>query len=110
MAQLRSREAERLSAAVSLGETPWPVTATAAGVAICMDGKGAWRDNVFVEQLWRTIKYEGVYLQAYDSVREARASISRYVAFYNSARPFSSLDCRTPDEAYLGLATVAQAA
>jgi putative transposase len=71
-----------------------------AFVAISMDGKGAWRDNVFVERLWRTIKYEEVYLKAYDSVPEARASISRYLAFYNSGRPHSSLDGRTPDEAY----------
>lgn len=63
-----------------------------AGVAISMDGKGAWRDNVFVERLWRTIKYEEVYLHAYDSVPEARASINRYLSFYNSKRPHSSLD------------------
>nr|WP_245288391.1 integrase core domain-containing protein [Bradyrhizobium sp. WSM4349] len=50
-----------------------------------MDGKGAWRDNVFVERLWRTVKYEEVYLRAYDSVSEARASIAKYLAFYVSA-------------------------
>jgi putative transposase len=55
----------------------------AAGIAISMDGKGAWRDNIFVERLWRTIKYEEVYLRAYASVSEARASIGRYLAFYN---------------------------
>jgi hypothetical protein len=67
-----------------------------------MDGKGAWRDNVFVERLWRTIKYEEVYLRAYASVPEARASIGRYIdGFYNARRPHSSLDRRTPDEAYL---------
>ena len=71
-----------------------------AGVAINMDGKGAWRDNVFVERLWRTIKYEEVYLHAYDSVPEARASIGRYLSFYNSKRPHSSLDRQTPDKAY----------
>ena len=71
-----------------------------AGVAISMDGKGAWRDNVFVERLWRTIKYEEVYLHAYDSVPEARASICRYLSFYNSKRPHSSLDRQTPDKAY----------
>ncbi len=69
-------------------------------IAISMDGKGAWRDNVFVERLWRSIKYEEVYLKAYDSVSEARTSISRYLAFYNSRRPHSSLDRRTPDQAY----------
>ena len=60
----------------------------------------SWRDNVFVERLWRTIKYEEVYLRAYDSVSEARASIGRYIAFYNAGRPHSSLDRQTPDEAY----------
>jgi putative transposase len=65
-----------------------------------MDGKGAWRDNVFVERLWRSVKYEEVYLKAYDSVREARASIGKYLDFYNRGRPHSSLDGRAPDEAY----------
>jgi putative transposase len=69
-------------------------------IAISMDGKGAWRDNVFVERLWRSIKYEEVYLKAYDSVSEARASIGRYLTFYNGRRPHSSLDRRTPDQAY----------
>jgi putative transposase len=69
-------------------------------IAISMDGKGAWRDNVFVERLWRSVKYEEVYLRAYDSVGEARASIGRYMDFYNRKRPHSSLDARTPDHAY----------
>lgn len=69
-------------------------------IKISMDGKGAWRDNVFVERLWRTTKYEGVYLRAYASVSEARASIGRYLGFYNSRRPHSSLDGKTPDQAY----------
>jgi putative transposase len=69
-------------------------------IAISMNGKGAWRDNVFVERLWRTVKYEEVYLRAYDSVGEARTSIGRYLNFYNSRRPHSSLDRRTPDQAY----------
>ena len=69
-------------------------------IAISMDGKGAWRDNVFVERLWRSIKYEEVYLRAYDSVSEARASIGRYLDFYNGRRPHSSLDGTTPDQAY----------
>ncbi len=72
-----------------------------AGIAISMDGKGAWRDNVFVERLWRSVKYEEVYLKAYDTVSEARASIGRYLAFYNGRRPHSSLDRQTPDQAYL---------
>lgn len=71
-----------------------------AEIAISMDGKGAWRDNVFVERLWRTIKYEEIYLKAYDTVTVARASIGRYLGFYNARRPHSSLDRRTPDEAY----------
>jgi putative transposase len=69
-------------------------------IAISMDGKGSWRDNVFVERLWRSVKYEEVYLRAYDSVGEARASIGRYLDFYNRKRPHSSLDARTPDHAY----------
>ncbi len=69
-------------------------------IAISMDGKGAWRDNVFVERLWRSVKYEEVYLRAYDSVGEARALIGRYLDFYNRKRPHSSLDARTPDRAY----------
>jgi putative transposase len=69
-------------------------------IAISMDGKGSWRDNVFVERLWRSVKYEEVYLRAYDSVSEARASIGRYLDFYNRKRPHSSLDARTPDRAY----------
>jgi len=79
-------------------------------IAISMDGKGAWRDNVFVERLWRSVKYEEVYLRAYDSVAEARASIRRYLDFYNRKRPHSSLDARTPDHAYfLDLPQVAAA-
>jgi putative transposase len=70
------------------------------GIAISMDGKGAWRDNVFVERLWRSVKYEEVYLRAYDSVSEARTSIGRYLDFYNCRRPHSSLDAATPDQAY----------
>ena len=72
-------------------------------IKISMDGKGAWRDNVFVERLWRTIKYEEVYLRAYASVSEARASIGSYLGFYNSRRPHSSLDGKTPDQAYFNL-------
>src|SRR5436190_160525 len=70
------------------------------GIAISMDGRGAWRDNVFVERLWRSVKYEEVYLKAYDSVSEARASIGRYLDFYNAKRPHQSLDGATPDQAY----------
>jgi putative transposase len=70
------------------------------GIAISMDGRGAWRDNVFVERLWRSVKYEEVYLRAYDTVTDARASLARYFGFYNSRRPHSSLDRQTPDQAY----------
>ena len=70
------------------------------GITISMDGRGSWRDNVFVERLWRSVKYEEVYLRAYDSVGEARASLGRYFQFYNQKRPHSSLDAKTPDHAY----------
>src|SRR3989337_1827177 len=70
-------------------------------VKISMDGKGAWRDNVFVERLWRTVKYEEVYLRAYESVSDARDCIGRCLAFYNGRRPHSSLGARTPERAYL---------
>ncbi|CAK7261915.1 transposase (plasmid) [Shinella sp. WSC3-e] len=76
-----------------------------AEVAVSMDGKGAWRDNVFVERLWRSIKYEEVYLHAYKTVSEARAGIGRYLNFYNTRRPHSSLDRRTPDQAYFNALT-----
>jgi putative transposase len=81
-----------------------------AGIAISMDGRGAWRDNVFVERLWRTVKYEEVYLRAYAGVAEARASIGRYLGFYNGKRPHSSLGGKTPDQAYINLATPIPAA
>jgi len=70
-------------------------------IPISMDGRGAWRDNVFVERLWRSAKYEEVYLRAYDSVSDARASLGRYLDFYNGRRPHSSLGARTPEQAYL---------
>jgi putative transposase len=69
-------------------------------IAISMDGKGCWKDNIFVERLWRSIKYEEVYLHAYASVSEAKAGIGRYLTQYNTARPHSSLADQTPDEAY----------
>lgn len=76
---------------------------TGHGIRISMDGKGAWRDNVFVERLWRTIKHDEVYLRAYDSVSHARASLARFIDFYNARRPHSSLDRKTPDEFYFGI-------
>jgi putative transposase len=72
-----------------------------AGAKLSMDGKGAWRDNVFVERLWRTVKYERVYLQRYESVSAAKQDIGQYLAWYNSARPHESLSRQTPDEAYV---------
>ena len=69
-------------------------------IAISMDGKGAWRDNVFVERFWRSVKYEEVYLKAYEDVPEARAGIGGYITFYNERRPHTALDRRTPDQAY----------
>jgi putative transposase len=79
-------------------------------IAISMDGRGAWRDNVFVERLWRSVKYEEVYLRAYDTASEARASIGRYLGFYNRRRPHSSLDGTTPDQAYFNPQPVRMAA
>ena len=70
------------------------------GIRISMDGRGAWRDNVFVERLWRSAKYEEVYLHAYDTVSSARAGLDRYFRFYNGRRPHSSLDRQTPDQVY----------
>jgi putative transposase len=81
------------------------------GIQISMDGKGSWRDNVFVERLWRSIKYEEVYLHAYESVSQAKAGIARYIGFYNARRPHSSLDKKTPDEFYFAtLSAMHQAA
>lgn len=71
-----------------------------AEIGISMDGKGAWRDNVFVERLWRSIKYEEVYLHAYKTGSDARLGIGRYLAFYNGRSPHSSLDRKTPDQIY----------
>ena len=79
-------------------------------ITISMDGKGAWRDNVFVERLWRTVKYEEVYLRAYASVSEARASIGRHFGFYNGTRPHSSFGGQTPDQVYANQPTPIPAA
>jgi len=78
-------------------------------IAISMDGRGAWRDNVFVERLWRSVKYEEVYLRAYASVSDARSSLGRYLTFYNTRRPHSSLDRKTPDQAYFNQPLLAAA-
>jgi putative transposase len=73
------------------------------GIALSMDGKGSWRDNVFIERLWRSVKYEEIYLKAYESVGQARQSIANYLTWYNQQRPHSSLSDKTPDEAYFAM-------
>jgi putative transposase len=73
---------------------------TSAGVQISMHGKGRAPDNVFVERLWRTVKYEEVYLRDYATPREARQGLSRYLMFYNQERPHQALGYRTPAETY----------
>ena len=73
----------------------------ARGCKLSMDGRGAWRDNVFVERLWRSVKYERVYLKAYDGVRAAKADIADYFGWYNTHRPHSRPERLTPDEKYL---------
>ena len=80
------------------------------GIQISMDGKGAWRDNVFVERLWRSVKYEEVYLHAYDTVSAAKAGLDRYFRFYNNRRPHSSLDRQTPDQFYFNALPLPMAA
>lgn len=75
----------------------------AKGCKLSMDGRGSWRDNVFVERIWRSVKYERVYLKAYDSVSAARADIADYFAWYNSQRPHSNLQRITPEQVYLSL-------
>ena len=79
-------------------------------IRISMDGRGRWRDNVFVERLWKSIKYEEVYLHAYESVSAARAGIARYLQFFNTRRPHSALDRRTPDAVYFESLPLAAAA
>ncbi len=79
-------------------------------IAISMDGRGAWRDNVVVERLWRSVKYEEVYLHAYAAVSEARSSIGRYLSFYNGRRTHSSLAAKTPDQTYFDNLPVMMAA
>lgn len=71
-----------------------------AGVRISMDGKGRWRDNVMIERLWRSLKYECIYLYTFETGSEVRQGLKRWIEFYNTRRPHSSLDDRTPDEAY----------
>ncbi len=79
-------------------------------IRISMDGKGAWRDNVFIERLWRSVKYEEVYLHAYDTVADSRSGIGKYFDLYNQKRPHSSLNRQTPDQAYYSEQPLTQAA
>jgi len=78
------------------------------GVRISMDGKGSYRDNLFIERLWRTVKYEEVYLKAYQDGREAKISIGKYFQFYNTERPHQAMDYRTPAEVYMPLLAVVE--
>ena len=82
----------------------------AKGVRVSMDGKGRWVDNVFVERLWRSVKYEDIYLHAYQSVRELKTALACYFEFYNARRPHQSLEDRTPDEVYFGTDDMKKAA
>ena len=80
------------------------------GVRVSMDGKGRWIDNVFIERLWRSVKYEDIYLHAYATPREVTMALTRYFRFYNERRVHQSLDYRTPDEMYFGTGTTKKAA
>lgn len=79
-------------------------------IQISMDGQGRWRDNVLVERLWRSVKYEEVYLHAYANPKEAQIELTRYFAFYNTRRPHQSLDGKTPDSVYFNSLPLAVAA
>ena len=80
----------------------WPRRLEAAGVQVSMDGRGRCLDNVFVERLWRSVKYEDIYLRCYEVVPELHGGLGRYFSFYNEARPHQSLDYRTPALVYQG--------
>ena len=82
----------------------------AKGVRVSMDGKGRWVDNVFVERLWRSVKYEEIYLHAYETMRELKTALTSYFGFYNARRPHQSLKYRTPDEVYFGTGELKKAA
>ena len=79
-------------------------------IRISMDGKGRWVDNVFVERLWRSVKYEDIYLHGYETVREVKTALASYFSFYNARRPHQSLEYRTPDEVYFATAEMKKAA
>jgi putative transposase len=99
----RTREVAPTPATVQFSRIEeWVQVLKDAGVAISMDGKGRWMDNVFIERLWRSVKYEEVYLRAYTNGTDARTSLARYFRPYNAVRSHQSLDYRTPDEVYFG--------
>jgi putative transposase len=79
------------------------------GVRVSMDGKGRWVDNVFVERLWRSVKYEAIYLHAYETLREVKSALERYFSFYNGRRVHQSLEYQTPDERYFSTDELKQA-
>ena len=80
------------------------------GIHFSLDGQGAWRDDLFVERLWKTVKYEEVYLRAYASVPATQWHLAAYFTFYNPGRPHTALDGRTPDMVYLGVPPQREAA
>ena len=80
----------------------WIDTLKAAGVQISMDGKGRWIDNVFIERLWRSVKYENIYLRAYENGTQLRRGLAEYFDFYNTQRTHQALDYQTPDDVYYG--------
>ncbi len=82
----------------------WIDTLKAAGVQISMDGKGRWIDNVFIERLWRSVKYENIYLRAYENGTQLRRGLTEYFDFYNARRTHQALDYQTPDDVYYGRA------
>jgi putative transposase len=88
----------------------WTGVLDGAGVTISMDGKGRWIDNVFIERLWRSVKYENVYLRAYENGAELRRGLAEYFRFYNAIRTHQALDYLTPDEVYYARPTLAIAA
>jgi putative transposase len=82
----------------------------ANGIKISMDGKGRWMDNVFIERLWRSLKYECVYLNAFDDLKDAKAKLNTWIEYYNHERPHSSLNDQTPNEFYEGIEPLSLAA
>ena len=90
--------------------TDWIDELKANGIRISMDGKGRWMDNVFIERLWRSLKYECVYLNAFDNMKEAKEKINTWIDYYNHERPHSSLNDQTPNEVYEGIEPLSLAA